>query len=253
MCQRRIVDRQGLDHLLSGQCSPLSEFLQVLELTDTEAVFRPQTEHRNSHTCATESRQRAAERTIVHAQSRTLLRQSPSMAVLTPLHVCQVTRSQIVDNIFVLKPIYAFHLNVCLPYGEIGIAHWQELRCIPFAELLDASHYAHALRRQYLRQVNGKSHIAGLWTPLGFRSSRCVARKQRLQERGRIERFLVIHCLPEVAHHNFLVRGADGDLPVKPCLVNETAFLQTDRVLVHNRSRRLNLRGRRPEVFTLAG
>ena len=247
-----VVDRQGLNHLLSGQCRPIRQFLQILELAYTESVLCTQTEHRHGYTCTAETWHGASERAVVHAQTRTFLRQSPGVAVLTPLHVAYVAGSQIVDHIFVLKRIHAADLYVGFPYGEICIVHGQFLIHVPVAELLYTAYYSHALRGQYLRQIDGERNVAGL----GFRLLRTFGRnrtlEQRLQESGGVECFFVIDSLPEVAHHNLLVGSSDGEFAVESRLVDVAAFLQTDSVLVHDCSCGGKLDGCSPEVLTLA-
>ena len=131
--QRRVVDRQGLDHLLTRQSCPVGKLLQVLELTYTEPVLRTQTEYRHSHTCATETRHRPAERTVIHPQPSTFLRQTPGMTVLTPFHVNNMAGRQVVNQVFVLKGIYAVDLYIYFPYREICIAHHEFLIHVPLA------------------------------------------------------------------------------------------------------------------------
>ena len=167
-----VVDRQGLNHLLSGESCPIRQFLQILELAYTESVLCTQTEHRHSYTCSAETWHGASERAVVHAQTRTFLRQSPGVAVLTPLHVAYVTGSQIVDHIFVLKRLHAADLYIGFPYGEILIAHRQFLIHVPVTELLDTANNSYALRGQYLRQIDGEGNVAGL----GFRLLRTFGR-----------------------------------------------------------------------------
>ena len=132
MTERGIVDRQRLDHLLAGSCSPVCHLLEILELTDTETFFRTQREDRNSHTRTFPTRLRAAETTVVLIDHTTLL-DTPDLAVLTPLGIHNSTALEVVHHVFVLHDVLAFDHDVCAPYGEVRIVHDELVIYVPVA------------------------------------------------------------------------------------------------------------------------
>ena len=139
MPQRSIVDRQGLDHLLARSRSPVCHLLEVLELSDTEPFFRTKREDRNGYAGTFPSRLRAAESTVVLVDDNALL-DTPYLAVLAPLHVHLRAGLKVINDIFILDNIGSFDFRLltfdfylCLPNGELRIAHNELVIGIPVA------------------------------------------------------------------------------------------------------------------------
>ena len=132
MTERGIVDRQGLDHLLARSRSPVCHLLEVLELTDTEALLRTEREDRNSYAGTFPSRLRAAETTVVLADNHTLL-DAPDLAVLTPLHIYLRAGLEVINEVFILDDLRLRDLDICFPNRELRIAHNELVIDIPVA------------------------------------------------------------------------------------------------------------------------
>ena len=193
--QRRIVDRQRLNHLLTRSRSPVRHLLQILELTDSETFFRPQREHGNGDSGTFPAGLRATESAVVLVNNLTFLN-SPYLAVLAPFGIDHSTGLEVINDIFVLDYILTFHLYVGFPDRELGIAHYQFVIRIPVAQRLAVTNDRHALRRLDLRQVDRETDV----TLRCFHFRRFVAGKKRFQEYRRIETVLIRTCLPCVPH-----------------------------------------------------
>ena len=200
MTQRRIIDRQRLDHLLPRSRSPVCHLLQVLELTDTEAFFATQREHRHGYTCTLPTRLGTTESTVVLIDDLTFLN-APNLTILAPFGIYYRTSLEVKNDVFIFYDILALHVDVCAPDRELSVAHDQLTCRIPFAECLAVSDDSHTLRRLDLRQVNRETDVT--LRSLHFR--RILTMEKRLQECRGIERVLIGAGLPCVAHYDAFV------------------------------------------------
>ena len=153
MTQRRIVDRQGLNHLLARSRSPVCQFLQVLELSDTESFFATQREYRNCYTGTFPTRLRTTESTVVLANDSAFL-YTPYLTVLAPFGVHHSSGLQVVDHVFVFYNILPLYHDICAPKRELRIVHHELVIRIPVTQLSAVTDDSYALRRFNLRQVN---------------------------------------------------------------------------------------------------
>ena len=153
MTQRRIVDRQGLNHLLPRSRSPVCHFLQVLELTNTEAFFATQREYRYGYTGTFPTRLRTTESTVVLIDHASFL-YTPYLTVLAPFGVHHRSGLQVVDHVFVFHDILPLYHDICAPKRELRIVHHELVIRIPVTQLIAVTDDSYALRRFNLRQVN---------------------------------------------------------------------------------------------------
>ena len=249
MTQRRVVDRQRLDHLLTRSRCPVGHLLQILEFTDTEALGTPQREHRHCHAGTFPAGLSATEATVVLHDHLTFLH-TPYLAVLAPFGIHYSTALKVINHIFVLHDVLPFDLYVGAPQRELGVVHYQLVVGIPVAQSRAVADDSHALRRKNLRQVNRETDIA----LCRFRFRGFVTVEKGFHECRRIETVLVGAGLPCVAHHNAFVGCFQGQLARIACFVNETAVLQTDSVFVLDTACEITHRHiRLPEIDSLAG
>ena len=101
MTEGSIVDWEGLDHFLTCEYCPVCEELEVLELTNTEAVLRAEREDRHRYAGTFPVGLGVAERRVGDDIVLSAL-YIPDLAVLAPLHVHNVARLEVVDDILVL-------------------------------------------------------------------------------------------------------------------------------------------------------
>ena len=132
MAERGIVDRQGLDHLLTRCRRPICHFLEVLEFTDTESFFAAQREDRHSYTRTFPARLCAAERTVVLADCYAFI-YAPYLAVLAPFGIYDSAGLEIIDDVFIFYDILTLHIDIGAPNRELSIVHDEFLVGIPFA------------------------------------------------------------------------------------------------------------------------
>ena len=250
MTQRGIVDRQGLDHLLTCSSSPVRHFLEVLELTDTESFFGTQREDGYCHTGSFPTRLCAAERTVVLEDCYAFI-YAPDLAVLTPFGIYYGTGFEVIDDVFIFDDILAFYLYISAPDRELGIAHDELLVGIPFTQCLAVTDDRDALRRQDLRQVNRETDTT-LFLLLRRLGLRMMTSEQRFGKSGGVETILVCAGLPCVANVKVFVLGFQRQRTRFAGLVDILAFPHADSILVLDGACKI-LHGyiSRPEIRTL--
>ena len=202
MTEGSVVDWEGLDHLLTCEYSPISEELEVLELTNTEAVLRAEREDRHSYAGTLPVGLCIAERRVGDDIVLSTLH-IPDLAVLAPLHVHDVARLEVVDNILVLHYRAEFGVESDGPFRvvvvaigdrQLAIGHRELFGAIPLAEGGDITHDSHTLMTLEARYRDLEGDVASSFLS-GNRSTVCeehLAEDLRSEERLRF-------VLPKVA------------------------------------------------------
>ena len=229
MTQRRIVDRQGLNHLLTGSRSPIGHFLEVLELTDTEAFGATQREDRHGYTGSLPTRLGTTESTVVLVDYTTLL-YAPDLAVLTPFGINYCTVLKVIDDVFIFDDILPFDIDICAPNGEVRIVHHELVIRVPIAQLSAVTDNRYALRRLDLRQVDRETDIALRC----FCLSGVQTMEESLHESGGIETVLVRAGLPCIANDKVLVGSLERQYARFTGLVDILSLAYADGVFIMN-------------------
>ena len=206
MTEGSVVDWEGLDHFLTCEYSPVSEELEVLELTNTESVLRTEREDRYSYASALPVGLGVAERRVGNDIVLSAL-YIPDLAVLAPLHIHDIARLEVVDDILVLHYRAEFSVEsdgpnrvigrFAIGYWILGIGHREFFGAIPFAESGDITHDSYTLMTLEARYRDLEGDVASSFLS-GYRSTMCeehLAEDLRSEERLRF-------VLPKVTQHD---------------------------------------------------
>ena len=230
MTQGGIVDREGLDHLLTRCGSPIGHFLEVLELTYTESFGTTEREDRYSYTGSFPTRLGTTESAVVLIDDLRFVH-TPYLAVLTPFGVHHSAGLEVIDEVFVFHYILALDLDVSAPERELGVGHNHFLRSVPVAECVAVTDDSDSLSRQDLRQVDRETDV----TLRRFRFRGFMAHKEGLEESGGIETILVRAGLPSIAHYDTFVRSLERQMTRLTGLVDVLAFAYANGIFILHR------------------
>ena len=224
-----VVDRQRLNHLLSGGCGPVGKQFQVLELTDTEVILGAQREYRNSHAGTFPLGLRATEATVILQQNAFGV---VYLTVLTILGVDNASGMELIDNVLIFNDICVCH-DASGPDREFGIREDEFVPFVPVTQLGRVTDNSHTLRRQHLRCFDGKTNQFSFAILVHNRfGNHSVSTEQRVLEDGGKERFFVVVHLPKVAEYHFLVTTEKQQIARVAGLIDKTAVGLANSIFV---------------------
>ena len=117
-----VVDREELEHRLTGDDSPVNHFLEVIELSHSEVILAPEREHRNCCAGSPPSPQAETMRPVSYDGELAVCAQH---SVLTAFPLLDFQGIGISNDEFVFKRLLCIHSNG--PLREIGRIQRQHL------------------------------------------------------------------------------------------------------------------------------
>ena len=163
MCNRRVVDRQNLQHALMSLCDEVDHLLQIAEVAHAEAVLAPQREHRHLRSgklqridiesCLRQAIDNDIAVLDVNKVDDTVVACLPQRLIVEPL----VTDEELELNLFRVEGI---GVEVDNPLVIVVLDEFDGMLRYPVAQSVALAYYGEALTLEQLRGTNLQAHGA---------------------------------------------------------------------------------------------